>query len=114
MQQVIFEDLGRKSYKETWDYQEMLLKKNVDVKTALRELETAGAEESNNYQPSTTNYLLFVEHPPVYTLGKSGNEDNILVSQQELKINGIEFFHINRGGDITFHGPGQLVGYPIL
>jgi lipoyl(octanoyl) transferase len=115
MQQVIFEDLGVKPYKDTWDYQELLLKKNVDVKSALREMQTAGEiEETIQPELSTTNYLLFVEHPPVYTLGKSGNEDNILMSQQELKINGIEFFHINRGGDITFHGPEQLVGYPIL
>ncbi len=116
MQQVIFEDLGRKAYKETWDYQESLLKKNIDVKTILRQLETQEFTQPStvNRQPSTQNYLLFVEHPPVYTLGKSGNEDNILMSEQELKIKGIEFFHINRGGDITFHGPEQLVGYPIL
>lgn len=114
MQQVIFEDLGRRAYKETWDYQESLLKKNIDVKSALRELQTVGAEDSINEQPTTTNHLIFVEHPPVYTLGKNGNEDNILISDQQLKINGIEFYHINRGGDITFHGPEQLVGYPIL
>jgi lipoyl(octanoyl) transferase len=123
MQQVIFEDLGKKAYKETWDYQESLLKKNIDVKSALRELQTVGAEAfsikdqrstTNEQPPSTTNYLLFVEHPPVYTLGKNGSEDNILISDQQLKINGIEFYHINRGGDITFHGPEQLVGYPIL
>jgi len=116
MQQVIFEDLGRKPYKETWDYQESLLKKNIDVKSLLRQMETQepGQPSTVNHQLSTQNYLLFVEHPPVYTLGKSGNEDNILMSEQELKINGIEFFHINRGGDITFHGPEQLVGYPIL
>lgn len=115
MEQVIFEDLGRKAYKETWDYQEMLLKKNTDIKTALRELQVAGDDpEPLIPQLSTVSHLLFVEHPPVYTLGKSGNEDNILVNEQELKINGIEFYHINRGGDITFHGPGQLVGYPIL
>lgn len=114
MQQVIFEDLGVKAYKETWDYQETLLKQNIDVKSALRELQYAGDGESNNDQPSTSNHLLFVEHSPVYTLGKNGNEDNILISDQQLKINGIEFYHINRGGDITFHGPEQLVGYPIL
>jgi lipoyl(octanoyl) transferase len=115
MQQVIFEDLGFKAYKEVWDYQESLLKKNIDMKAALRELQfTATAEEPFNPDRSTTNHLLFVEHPPVYTLGKNGNEDNILISDQQLKINGIEFFHINRGGDITFHGPEQLVGYPIL
>jgi lipoyl(octanoyl) transferase len=114
MQEVIFEDLGRKAYKETWDYQEDLLKNNIGIKSVLRELESAGSEPLVKPPPSTTNYLLFVEHPPVYTLGKSGNEENILMSEQELKINGIEFFHINRGGDITFHGPEQLVGYPIL
>lgn len=115
MQQVVFEDLGHKAYKETWDYQELLLKKNIDIKTTLRQLETVSSQPSTvDRQLSTVNYLLFVEHPPVYTLGKSGNEDNILMSEQELKINGIEFFHINRGGDITFHGPEQLVGYPIL
>jgi lipoyl(octanoyl) transferase len=115
MQQVIFEDLGFKAYKETWDYQESLLKKNIDAKTALRELQYASDGEGPvNSRLSTANYLLFVEHPPVYTLGKNGNEDNILLSDQQLKINGIEFYHINRGGDITFHGPGQLVGYPVL
>jgi lipoyl(octanoyl) transferase len=123
MQQVIFEDLGTQPYKQTWDYQEKLLKQNVEVKSALRELQFAGAGETSEErprlndkveQPSTTNYLLFVEHPPVYTLGKSGNEDNVLMSEEQLRFNGIEFFHINRGGDITFHGPGQLVGYPIL
>jgi lipoyl(octanoyl) transferase len=117
MQQVIFEDLGKKGYKETWDYQESLLKKNIEVKTRLRQsaaISESGSIFIDNEQPSTTSHLLFVEHPPVYTLGKSGNEDNILMSEQELKINGIEFFHINRGGDITFHGPEQLVGYPIL
>lgn len=114
MQQVIFQDLGMRAYKETWDYQEQLLKQNIDVKAKLRELQFAGSDELNNEMPATTNYLLFVEHPPVYTLGKNGNEDNILMTDQQLKINGIEFYHINRGGDITFHGPGQLVGYPIL
>ncbi len=114
MQQVIFEDLGQKAYKETWDYQESLLKKNIDVKSTLRKLQTVGAEDMTNDQRSTTNYLLFVEHSPVYTLGKNGSEDNILISNEQLKINGIEFYHINRGGDITFHGPEQLVGYPIL
>jgi lipoyl(octanoyl) transferase len=62
----------------------------------------------------TRHYLLFVEHPPVYTLGKSGNKENVLMSDEELQANHIEFFHTNRGGDITFHGPDQLVGYPIL
>lgn len=114
MEQVLFEDLGRKGYKETWDYQEQLLKENVDKKTAVRSLAAAGDDLPDLPEYRTEHRLIFVEHPPVYTLGKSGNEDNILISQQELKINGIEFFHINRGGDITFHGPEQLVGYPIL
>jgi lipoyl(octanoyl) transferase len=114
MEQVIFEDLGTKAYKDTWDYQERLLKENVDKKTAVRSLAVAGEGLPEDPALRTEHRLIFVEHPPVYTLGKSGNEDNILISQQDLKINGIEFFHINRGGDITFHGPEQLVGYPIL
>lgn len=115
MQQVVFEDLGQRPYKETWDYQENLLKKNLDVKSALRVQQAVGAEEESVNSPlSTVNHLLFVEHLPVYTLGKNGSEDNILISNEQLKINGIEFYHINRGGDITFHGPEQLVGYPIL
>jgi lipoyl(octanoyl) transferase len=114
MQQVIFEDLGRKAYKETWDYQELLLKKNVERKSVVASKQYAGEEDEANSLLPTQHWLLFVEHPPVYTLGKSGDEKNILISDQQLKINGIEFYHINRGGDITFHGPGQLVGYPIL
>ncbi|MCE3282141.1 MAG: lipB [Chitinophagaceae bacterium] len=130
MQQVIFEDLGVKAYKETWDYQERLLKQNTEVKAQLREMEFAAQEGASvnrqhpatsnqqpatcNLQPETSHHLLFVEHPPVYTLGKNGNEENILMNDQQLKLNGIEFFHINRGGDITFHGPEQLVGYPIM
>jgi lipoyl(octanoyl) transferase len=114
MQQVIFEDLGRMAYKDAWDYQELLLKKNVARKSAVASMQYAGDGSETIDLPPTEHRLLFVEHPPVYTLGKSGNEDNILLSEQELKINGIEFYHINRGGDITFHGPGQLVGYPIL
>ena len=101
-QKIFFKDLGLRSYKEVWDLQEILLKQNV------------GRKSSNIDNTSTINHLLFVEHPPVYTLGKSGNEENILMSDEAMKINGIEFYHINRGGDITFHGPQQLVGYPIL
>ena len=115
MQEVIFEDLGTRAYKETWDYQEMLLKKNTDIKAAARHLVSAGGDGSVTTSGYDTNHhLLFVEHPPVYTLGKNGNEENILLTDQQMRINGIEFYHINRGGDITFHGPGQLVGYPIL
>ncbi len=108
MQQVLFQDLGLKAYKEVWDYQECLLKDSVEIKMKNREL-----DESQLPLPSK-HHLLFVEHPPVYTLGKSGNEENILISEQELFQKSIEYFHINRGGDITFHGPEQLVGYPIL
>ena len=101
--EVLFQDLGiQNSYKEIWDYQEALLKENVQKK----------ADEITRH--STINHLLFVEHSPVYTLGKSGHEENVLISDEERGLKGIEYFHINRGGDITFHGPQQLVGYPIL
>lgn len=102
MQTVFFQDLGVRSYKEVWDYQEMLLKQNVQLKS------------DDFTKQNTTNYLLFVEHTPVYTLGKSGHKEHVLISDEELQQKGIEFFHINRGGDITFHGPQQIVGYPIL
>lgn len=105
MNQVVFEDLGVQPYKQVWDYQETLLKHNTDLKFEARKADGIAA---------TTNHLLFVEHPPVYTLGKSGSEDNVLISKEAMMWNGIEFYHINRGGDITFHGPEQLVGYPIL
>lgn len=106
MHTVIFQNLGVASYKETWDYQEQLLAKNVAIKSQLRENPEAPV--------STTNYLLLVQHPPVYTLGKNGKEEHVLLNNSELKEKGIEYFHINRGGDITFHGPEQIVGYPIL
>jgi len=98
---VVFEDLGQMNYQDAWDYQESLLKKNVGVKAA------GGTGD-------TINYLLFVEHPPVYTLGKSGHAENILIDEEGMAARGVQFFKTNRGGDITFHGPGQLVGYPIL
>ncbi len=101
-QEIFFKDLGLRSYKEVWDLQEILLKQNVEKKSNVNE------------HLSTVNHLLFVEHPPVYTLGKSGHKENVLMTDEELQQNEIEFFHINRGGDITFHGPQQLVGYPIL
>lgn len=113
MQKVIFKDLGRMKYQEAWDYQEALLKENVRIKTAARQLAEAGAG-AGDATGDTTNYLIFVEHPPVYTLGKSGHEQNILIDGQRMVERGVEFFRTNRGGDITFHGPGQLVGYPIL
>ncbi len=106
---MIFQDLGHKSYKEVWDYQELLLKQNVDLKQAA-----FISPQSDVKQVDTQHHLLFVEHSPVYTLGKSGKEEHVLISEAERAERGIEYFHINRGGDITFHGPEQLVGYPIL
>ena len=102
---VILENLGYKDYKETWDYQEMLFKQIVDTKIANRR---SGSELE------TPNYFLFVEHPHVYTLGKSGDINNLLVDDKVLKDKKATFYKINRGGDITYHGPGQVVGYPIL
>lgn len=110
-QEVIFKDLGRKSYKEVWDQQESLLKANADIKMAFK----FGNQQLNAPETiPTLHHLLFVEHPPVYTLGKNGKEEHVLISEADRLKKGIEYFHINRGGDITFHGPGQLVGYPIL
>ncbi len=108
--EVQFEDLGFRPYKEIWDYQETLLKQNTDIKLASR---LSGIDTTPDLVP-TLNHLLFVEHTPVYTLGKSGDEKNVLISEEEREKRGIDYFHINRGGDITFHGPGQLVGYPII
>lgn len=102
---VNFLELGHKDYKQTWDYQESLFKGIVDVKIANRR--EGGARP-------TPNYFLFVEHPHVYTLGKSGDQENLLLSEEQLTAKGASFYRINRGGDITYHGPGQIVGYPIL
>jgi len=115
-QQVIFEDLGIINYKSAWDYQEELVKKNVDIKVANRKLAESGEIQNLKFiiQNSTTNYLLFCEHPPVYTLGKSGHIENVLLSEDQMEEKEIEFFKTNRGGDITFHGLQQVVGYPIL
>jgi len=98
-------DLGNKDFKETWDYQEQLFKSILDTKIRNRR-EEAGLE--------TENYFLFVEHPHVYTLGKSGDVSNLLLNEEQLTQKGATFYKINRGGDITYHGPGQIVGYPIL
>lgn len=118
MQQVYFKDLGVVEYKAAWDYQEQLLQQNLKVKAALRQEQLINADAGSittNHQPQTTNHhLLFCEHPPVYTLGKSGSMDNVLMSETELEENNIQFFNTNRGGDITFHGLQQIVGYPIL
>jgi lipoyl(octanoyl) transferase len=105
MEKVVYKDLGLMAYQAAWDYQESLLQQNVRLKTEARERAAA---------PATTHYLLFVEHPPVYTIGKSGHMENVLIGAGQMQERGIEFFRSNRGGDITFHGPGQLVGYPIL
>ena len=102
---VEVQDLGLKDYKETWDYQEELFKKTLDLKIKNR-------RENANLE--TPNYLLLVEHPHVYTLGKSGDIKNLLISEEELQARNATFYKINRGGDITYHGPGQLVAYPIL
>ncbi|HEY9113157.1 MAG TPA: lipoyl(octanoyl) transferase LipB, partial [Bacteroidales bacterium] len=102
---VIFEDLGQIDYQKAWDYQENLFEKVVSAKQDNRVSET---------KTPTPNYLLFCEHPHVYTLGKSGKESNLLMNEDFLKSKGATFYRINRGGDITYHGPGQIVGYPII
>ncbi len=102
---VEFKDLGKKDYRETWDYQESIFQKIVDLKVQNR-------RQNTNIQ--TPNHLLFVEHPHVYTLGKSGDLNNLLLQEEELAAKSIDFYKVNRGGDITYHGPGQIVGYPIL
>ncbi len=102
---IELQDLGHKDYKDTWEYQETLFKSIVDTKIKNRR---EAAEEE------TSNYFLFVEHPHVYTLGKSGDMSNLLLNEAQLTQKGATFYKINRGGDITYHGPGQIVGYPIL
>ena len=103
--QIKFIDLGKMDYKEAWDFQEKLFDEIVSIKKENRK------KKSNLKTP---NYFLFVEHPHVYTLGKSGNISNLLIDEKELKNKNASFYKINRGGDITYHGPGQIVGYPIL
>ena len=102
---VFFQDLGLIPYREAWDYQESLFDRIVSQKQKNR---------SKNEAMPTDNYLLFCEHPHVYTLGKSGKDSNLLINEEFLKSKGASLFRINRGGDITYHGPGQLVAYPIL
>ena len=114
---IFFRDLGVMDYQEAWDYQEKLLQENVAVKSAAHRRESVSPYEKDAVLTdslATRHYLLFTEHPPVYTLGKSGNKDNVLIGEEELRARQIAFFHTNRGGDITYHGPGQVVGYPIL
>lgn len=112
-QKVAFRDLGRMDYKTAWAYQEELMKANLGIKAQTGNEQPATGNVANCVLP-TSHYLLFVEHPPVYTLGKSGKMENVLINEEEQKRRGIEFFQTNRGGDITFHGHGQIVGYPIL
>ena len=107
-QKVFYEDLGIRSYQPSWDYQEELLLKNTQIKWAARQ------NEQDLKTTNTEHRLLMVEHNPVFTLGKSGKREHVLVSEEQLKNLGIEFFHINRGGDVTYHGLQQIVGYPIL
>ncbi|MEI6488990.1 MAG: lipoyl(octanoyl) transferase LipB [Bacteroidota bacterium] len=107
MQSVKFLDWGLIDYKQAWDDQEKLFDGIVQTKISNRALPTTE-------QINTANYLIFCEHPHVYTLGKSGDEQNLLVNESELKEKQATYYKINRGGDITYHGPGQLVGYPIL
>ncbi len=102
---VVFKDLGLIDYKKCWDYQERLFSQAIDIKAKNRK---------ENSSLETQNTLIFCEHPHVYTLGKSGNQKNLLVNEAFLKLKGADFYKINRGGDITYHGPGQIVGYPVL
>ena len=102
---VYFQDLGLIDYKKCWDYQESLFANILKTKSDNRKTIS---------QKKTKNHLLFCEHPHVYTLGKNGDKKNLLISESSLKMRGASFYKINRGGDITYHGPGQIVGYPIL
>ena len=124
---VLFKDLGLINYKPAWDYQEKLFQQNVGIKSLLRntelvnsnmvlleETESSIANRSMLPMPATQHYFLLCEHPPVLTLGKSGHAENILISDTEMAQKGIQYFKTNRGGDITFHGPQQIVGYPII
>ncbi|MEP7144389.1 MAG: lipoyl(octanoyl) transferase LipB [Ferruginibacter sp.] len=127
-QLVTYKDLGVIDYKTAWEYQESLLRENVQRKSAVARKPVMNAEEAGGNSEtkdihelndgtgplSTTHYFLLCEHPPVYTLGKSGHAENILISETEMQQRGIQFYKTNRGGDITFHGPGQMVVYPII
>ena len=105
--QVLFKDLGLMDYKICWDIQEQLFNETISQKIANRNLEP-------QLQVNTSNHLLFVEHPHVYTLGKSGDVSHLLINEDQLEEKKATYYKTNRGGDITYHGPGQLVGYPIL
>ena len=105
MQNVFFIDIGLVDYKKAWDFQEKLFNKTLSIKSKNKK------EATSN---KTENHLIFCEHPHVYTLGKSGKQENLLVNEEYLKSRGASFYKTNRGGDITYHGPGQIVGYPIF
>jgi lipoyl(octanoyl) transferase len=117
-QQVIYKDLGIIDYKSAWDYQELLVRQNVAIKSESRKqiVSEFGSPDTDedHFSLPTVNHLLFCEHPSVYTLGKSGSMQNVLLTAEEMEQKEIEFFNTNRGGDITFHGRQQVVGYPIL
>ena len=110
-QQVVFLDLSTIEYGVAWELQERLLKENLERKLLAKETDY---DQAPLTPTATKHHLLFCEHPPVFTLGKSGKEENILLTKEELAEKGIAYYPTNRGGDITFHGPGQIVGYPIL
>jgi lipoyl(octanoyl) transferase len=122
IQEVIFRDLGIRDYQSVWNYQEELLQENVRKKSAgssrlqtdIRLADSNGPGSTTDSELSTVNYLLFVEHTPVYTLGKSGNIEHLLINDEDRASRQIEFYNTNRGGDITFHGLQQIVGYPIM
>jgi len=105
MKNIQLLDLGLKDYKDAWEYQNKLFQEIIDIKLDNRNRED---------QKPTPNYFLFTEHPHVYTLGKSGDLNNLLLNKDQLEEKGISFFKSNRGGDITYHGPGQIIGYPII
>lgn len=115
MQEVFFKDLETIAYKDAWNYQETLLQKNVQAKARAKS-NISDSSTGAGFEPDadTHHHLLLCEHPPVYTLGKSGHVENVLISEADRCQKGIEYYQTNRGGDITFHGPGQIVGYPIL
>ncbi|MEP7253609.1 MAG: lipoyl(octanoyl) transferase LipB [Ginsengibacter sp.] len=116
-QNVLFEDLGVINYKAAWDYQEKLSRSNLDIKAEDRKRRRENSNEelqADRKTLPTINHLIFCEHPAVYTLGKSGDIENLLLNEEEMEQKEIEFFRTNRGGDITFHGLQQVVGYPIL
>ena len=118
MKGVLYKDLGRMGYSECWDLQRSLFDRALAVKRGVAAMEGAeagaAAEALADLSGHEAGWLLIVEHNPVYTLGKSGKNENMLVPEAYLRSIGAEFFHIDRGGDVTFHGPGQIVGYPIL